>query len=81
MLTLGMPVFTSTDKGASWQGYRLPMPRSSFTPLGDPVLASDDKGNFYYSYLSGIIGSGATGVSVSLFRKMALIGLIKRRST
>jgi len=54
MFTNGMPVFTSTDKGASWKSYRLPQPaNSSFYAEGDPILAADDKGNFFYAYLAG----------------------------
>ena len=54
MFTLGMPVYTSTDEGASWGTYRLPQPvTGGFVASGDPIIATDDQGNFYYAYLGG----------------------------
>jgi hypothetical protein len=65
MYTNGMPVYTSTDEGASWRTYHLPQPpttsgNTDFVALGDPILTSDDRGNFYYAYLGGD-GSNSTG--------------------
>jgi hypothetical protein len=71
MYDSGMPVYTSTDKGSSWSVYRLPqppgIPGTTFTALGDPIIATDDNGNFYYAYLGGVSGSNIVGnISVAI---------------
>ncbi|MFI5263332.1 MAG: T9SS type A sorting domain-containing protein [Candidatus Kapaibacterium sp.] len=54
MYNLGMPIYTSTDKGISWKTHRLPKPTTSgLLAVGDPIIATDDQGYFYYAYLGG----------------------------
>jgi hypothetical protein len=52
MYTSGMPAYYSTDLGKSWKTARVPL-ISSTEPVGDPVIATDDSGTFYYAYLIG----------------------------
>ncbi|HWF44456.1 MAG TPA: T9SS type A sorting domain-containing protein [Candidatus Kapabacteria bacterium] len=56
MYNLSMPAYLSTDAGINWKTYRLPtVVDGDATAAGDPMLVSDDAGNFYYAFL--IIGS------------------------
>jgi len=55
MVILGMPAYTSTDGGLSWKTYRLPSLPSSLSgcfQFGDPMIASDNQGWFYYAFLA-----------------------------
>ncbi len=54
MYSLSMPAYVSTDAGNTWGTYRVPNPDSGIdemTAAGDPIITSDDAGNFYYSFL------------------------------
>ncbi|MEI8133638.1 MAG: T9SS type A sorting domain-containing protein [bacterium] len=70
MFTKGMPAITSTDKGLSWQTFRLPFPQgipgTQFVALGDPMLASDDRGNIFYAYLAGDGSNEAGSIVVAI---------------
>lgn len=48
-------VYVTQDGGASWQKSGLKSPLGVY---GDPVIISDDKGNFYYFHLSDPEGKG-----------------------
>jgi hypothetical protein len=52
MYTSGMPAYYSTDLGKTWKTAHVPL-ISSTEPIGDPVIATDDSGTFYYAYLLG----------------------------
>jgi hypothetical protein len=54
MSDLSMPAYVSTNSGHTWLTYRLPMPSTdpvTLIPSGDPIIISDDSGDFYYSFL------------------------------
>lgn len=58
MYTSGMPSYTSTDQGRSWNTHNhVPLPPAiefnAYEAYGDPALAVDDSGYFYYAYLAG----------------------------
>lgn len=64
----GMLAFTSTDRGASWSSSRLPMPvNPDFYIYGEPSLACDDAGTFYYAYITndGINTGGTVSITSS----------------
>jgi hypothetical protein len=50
----GMPAYYTTDNGATWAGSRLPMPiNPNFYIYGEPSIASDNAGNFFFAYRTG----------------------------
>ncbi|MDP4221448.1 MAG: T9SS type A sorting domain-containing protein [Bacteroidota bacterium] len=53
----GMAAYTTVDQGKNWKTYFLPQPPdvdfSAFQAYGDPAIAVDDSGFFYYAYLAG----------------------------
>jgi hypothetical protein len=51
---VGDRVFVSNDGGGSWQKKALP---STFTIIGDPIVAADGKGTFYLFHLSNKSGT------------------------
>ncbi len=52
MVKSSQPAYLSTDAGSSWKTYRLPMINDNgAVPFGDPIIISDDTGNFYYAFL------------------------------
>jgi hypothetical protein len=54
MTYVSMPAYVTTNSGDTWQTYRLPNPDTGIygmTASGDPVIATDDNGNFYYAFL------------------------------
>jgi hypothetical protein len=46
-----MPIFLSTDGGKSWNTSRMPIPPKPYYAYGDPFLAADQFGGFYYAFL------------------------------
>lgn len=60
-----MPVYISTNAGASWDTYRLPKVPESYIPLGDPILLADNSGGFYYAHLIYQDGSGRSNLLVN----------------
>ena len=48
-----MPVYLSTDGGRSWNTSRLPLPPKPYVAYGDPFVAADQYGGFYYAFLLG----------------------------
>ncbi len=52
MFRLGMPAYTSTDGGASWNTVRLPMALGNGVQSGgDPMIIPDTMGGFFYAFL------------------------------
>ncbi len=50
MFSTGMPAYVTTNAGITWRTYRVPHV-DGFSDSGDPILVSDDSGNFYYSFM------------------------------
>ena len=46
-----MPAYLSTDGGRSWNTSRMPIPPKPYYAYGDPFLAADQFGGFYYAFL------------------------------
>ncbi len=46
-----MPVFLSKDGGRSWNTSRMPIPPKPYIAFGDPFVAADQYGGFYYAFL------------------------------
>jgi hypothetical protein len=46
-----MPIFLSTNGGVSWNTSRMPVPPKPYYAYGDPFLAADQYGGFYYAFL------------------------------
>ncbi|SRR5579883_3201028 len=52
MAQASMPAYISTNAGSSWTTFRLPLVMvNAYQAYGDPMIVSDDKGTFYYSFL------------------------------
>ena len=66
MDSLGIPAFFSTDRGKTWNTSRLPMPANpDFYIYGEPSLASDEAGNFYYAYITNDGADSAGNISIA----------------
>jgi hypothetical protein len=53
MFSNGEYVYTSSNQGKSWSARTFPLPPAPFrVASGDPALAADDSGYFYYAYLA-----------------------------
>jgi hypothetical protein len=68
MDSLGMPVYFSSDKGLSWQNSRLPFPlNADFYVEGEPSVATNSTGNFYYAYITndGVDSDGNISIAIS----------------
>ena len=46
-----MPAYLSIDGGRSWNTSRMPLPPKPYMAYGDPFLAADQFGGFYYAFL------------------------------
>jgi len=70
MDSLGMPAYVSTDRGISWQTSRLPLPLNpDYYIYGEPNIAADDAGNFYYAYITddgSVIPDSAGNISIAI---------------
>ncbi|MDP4237493.1 MAG: T9SS type A sorting domain-containing protein [Bacteroidota bacterium] len=68
MDTHGMLVYASTDRGRSWAMSRLPLPvNPDLYIYGEPSIAADNNGDFYYAYITndGVDSGGRVSVAFS----------------
>ena len=64
----GMIAYTSTDQGTSWSSSRLPLPIDpNFYIYGEPSIAANDAGTFYYAYITndGVDSGGNISIATS----------------
>lgn len=69
MYDSSMPAFVSTDAGRTWNTHYLPFAPGDFVQAyGDPMLTCDDKGMFYYAFMTSDANTNGSGSAISDLR-------------